>query len=54
MKTEEDKMKIAQDHAKAREKEIYNEAIEAAAGIAERSETNITQLIAEDIRGLKK
>lgn len=35
-------------------KDIWNAAIEAAAKIAERSETNITKVIAEDIRNLKK
>lgn len=34
--------------------DIWNAAIEEAAKIADRSETNITKLIAEDIRGLKK
>lgn len=33
---------------------VWNEAIDQAAKIAERSETNITKLIAEDIRSLKK
>lgn len=36
------------------ELESWNAAIEVAALIAERSETNITKLIAEDVRGLKK
>lgn len=37
-----------------REVKIWNEAIEQAAKIVERSETNLTKLIAEDVRGLKK